>query len=109
MRIKFRENFNQKMGMDIFPTIRRGTEENEETYRKNLGKGCEIIEGEKSFMAKLIFLKFYPALRLVPDELLMMDSGKSSRDEALRFFMENFDMGPQDAVLVVMLKKINEG
>jgi hypothetical protein len=65
---------------------------------------ADIVEREKIIKtARVIFIKFYPSLRMVPDELLMVDSGTESKDEALKFFWTQFNMGPTDEALVLIL------
>lgn len=102
-RINFFKNHNNKLNCFVFPTLRRWTSDKEDYYRRQMSKGFAVVEdGKKIKGARLIYLKFYPRLRDVPDEFLMFDTGKESREEALKFFWDEFQLGPQDPVLALV-------
>jgi hypothetical protein len=84
--VNFSEDWNNKLSCKIFSTIRKLTAEKLDYYLDNFESVFDInLMGVKACEARIIGLKTC-RLSDIPDHMLWLDTGCSTRGEALEIF-----------------------
>lgn len=105
--LNFSHNWNNKLApeQEIFTTIRKYTEDKYMYYKGLLKQSLLLgLNNHPKGVGKLLKIRVN-SLAELPDELLMLDTGTETREDAEKVFKQ-FGIDPQDQVLLLMLKKL---
>lgn len=99
--ISFKQDWNNKLSCQTFTTIRKCNDENLDFYTDNI---CEVFDvelsGSHKCYARLIGLR-RSSLSGISEELVMVDTGSRTYEEALDVFAE-LGIRPGDEVLLLL-------
>lgn len=104
--IKFIHNWNGKLDLDVFPTIRRWTPDKEAYYRAQIGKTFEVqLGGTFHRSVRLIDVEKVDRLKFVPFGLLAMDTGKTTLEGIIEVF-RSFGLDWSSPVIILTFARI---
>lgn len=104
-KINFSENWNNKLGNNIFSTIRLWTPEKETFYKASLNKNFEVLlNGKPIRQVKLSRIDIKKYIE-IPPELLVLDTGLTSFI-GIQGLFEQFGLKTiYDKMLILWFKK----
>lgn len=103
--VKFSKNWNNKLSLDIFPTIRKYTPDKFKYYESLKGQtGNIILNGKFYCRATLIAVETRP-FHTIPREMLILDTGLEGERAVCVF--EDFGIGLHDTTIILVLRKAN--
>jgi hypothetical protein len=110
LQIKFSHNWNNKLGCNIFTTIRKHEEAKEEYYKANIGKTFSIvmsnnqIKGEITAWGEAELKSVYvEKISDISVLLLMLDTGMTSEANILELFKR---LGVKDKAIILLFEKL---
>lgn len=111
-QIKFNQNWNNKLALEYFSTIRLWTRDKFSYYSKQKEEVCifdVLVKGEKYSEAHLVLLEINE-LKYIPEWLCYLDAGMN-REEFMRFMEKLYSAKPEwqgdkTKVLILVFKKV---
>ena len=109
-KIKFSENWNNKLTNKIFSTIRKFSDSKFDLYKKNFLKEFNINlkddDGNFQYYGKAIlkYIKIVQLRKMTSNEL-MLDTGISSLDAIFEFF-ENLNIKKSDDIILLIFERM---
>lgn len=106
-KIKFSRNFNNKLELGIFPTIRKYAPEKFDYFMQQMLRGIVqdiILDGVKCTEASIIAVQHFQQLKDVPLPLLLIDTGTICEADAYAVLAE-FGILPEDPVIALACRR----